>query len=234
MFFFVNKNVFRGAFLFCLVLVSSFMVYSVTNLVSAVPKSNFCVVLDAGHGGVDGGSQGKSGVYERDINLSVVKKIKSLLNTLNINVMETRKTEEGLYGVFARGFKTKDMKERQKIIQNSNADLVVSIHMNYFKDDSAKGSQVFYKPSSQISQKLAENLQELFIKNLPNARKSALKGDFFILTCSSKPGILVEGGYLSNPDEEKLLITDEYQNLLAYQIFCGIVSFFDIKTTEDN
>ena len=234
MLFFINKNVFRIVFLFCAIVLSSFMVYSVTSFVSAVPQSDFCVVLDAGHGGIDGGSRGDSGIFERDINLCVTKKIKNLLNTLNIKTVETRTTEEGLYGIFARGFKQKDMKERQKIINNSNADLVVSIHMNYFQDKTAKGAQVFYKPHSKISQELATNIQNLFVKKFPEARKSPAVGDFYILTCSSKPGILVEGGYLSNHEEERLLITDEYQNKLAYQIFCGIVSFFDIKTINNN
>ena len=234
MFLVVNKKFFRFLFLFCLVILGSFMTFSVTQFVSATPKSSFCVVLDAGHGGIDGGSQGKSGVYERDINLSVAQKVKKLLQTLQVGVVETRTTEEGLYGVFASGFKQKDMKERQKIINNSNADLVVSIHMNYFDDESARGAQVFYKPNSEISKGLAENMQKLFVNNLVNARKAPLKGDYFILTCSDKPGVLIEGGYLSNPEEEMLLVSEDYQNKLAYQIFCGIISFFDIKLDMSN
>ncbi len=232
MFLVINKKFLRYIFLFCAIVLSSVMIYSVSTIVSAVPSSLYTVVLDAGHGGIDGGSMGKSGVYERDINLSVTKKIKTLLNTLNIAVVETRTTEEGLYGVFASGFKQKDMKERQKIIKNSGADLVVSVHMNYFSDPSAKGAQVFYKPNSAISQTLAKKMQTLFQKNLFYARKEPAKGDFYILTCSDKPGVLVECGYLSNPQEEALLITEEYQNKVAYQIFCGIVSFFDLKITD--
>ena len=105
--------------------------------------------------------------------------------------------------------------------------------MNYFADETAKGAQVFFKPHSQISKKLAENMQNLFVKNLVDARKTPLSGDYYILTCTSKPGVLIEGGYLSNPEEEGLLITKEYQNRLAYQIFCGIISFFDIKNLNE-
>ncbi len=234
MLFFINKNMLRVLLLVCLIAISSIMAYSVSSLVSAVPKSQYCVVLDAGHGGIDGGSRGKSGVYERDLNLAVTKKIKKLLNTLGVDVIETRKTEDGLYETFVHGFKQKDMKERRKIIQNSNAQLVVSVHMNYFGDSKARGAQVFYKPNSEISKGLAENMQKLFVNNLVEARKTPSKGDFFILTCTDKPGVLVECGYLSNSEEETLLLSEEYQNKLAYQIFCGIVSFFDIKMTENN
>ncbi len=219
--------------MFCVIILSSFFVCASTKVTSIRPANKYCVVLDAGHGGIDGGSVGESGIFERDLNLSVTQKIKGLLNTLNIDVVETRKTQDGLYGEFAHGFKQKDMKERKKIIDSSNADLVVSIHMNYFKDSSAHGAQVFYKPGCLKSKTLAGTTQNLFQKNLFKARKEPLKGDFFILTCSEKPGILVECGYLSNREEEALLISQEYQNKLAYQIFCGIVSFFDIKTIEN-
>ncbi len=234
MFFVLNKKTLRLLFLFCVIVLSSFFVSASTKIVSSSPADKYCVVLDAGHGGIDCGSVGKSGVFERDLNLSITQKLKKLLSTLNILVVETRKTQDGLYKTFASGFKQKDMKERKKIIDSSNADLVVSIHMNYFKDSSAHGAQVFYKPGCQKSKILAKTTQDLFQKNLYKARKEALKGDFYILTCSEIPGILVECGYLSNNEEEALLITEEYQNKLAYQIFCGIVSFFDIKTIENN
>lgn len=226
MFLVFNKRVFNIFFSFCALIISSTLIYYSTQLVSAVPMNSFCVVLDAGHGGIDGGSRGSSGVYERDINLSVSKKIEKLLKEMNIKVVQTRKTEDGLYGVFASGFKKRDMQERRKIIQRAKADLVVSIHMNYFEDSSARGAQVFYKPNNISSRELAESLQSLFEKNLPNARKSAQKGDFYILTSTETPGILIECGYLSNKEEEKLLISNDYQNKLAYQIFCGIVGFF--------
>lgn len=234
MFLVLNKKFMRCVLLICIIVFSIFSVHSVSHIVSAFPSSNYCVVLDAGHGGIDGGSKGDLGIFERDLNLSVTKKIKHLLNTLNIDVIQTRTTEEGLYGTFARGFKNKDMKARQQIIQNSNADLVVSIHMNFFQDKKVMGAQVFYKPNSNVSKTLAVNMQNLFVKNLEGAKKSPAKGDFFILTCIQKPGILVECGYLSNSEEEKLLVSKDYQNKLAYQIFCGIVSFFDIKMVENN
>ena len=167
-------------------------------------------------------------LFERDINLSISKKVESLLKTLNIEVVQTRTTEDGLYGVFASGFKMRDMKARKAIIEEANPDLVVSIHLNSFTSSTSKGAQVYYKPNSEISKELAEKMQNLFAKNLENSRTECFEGDFYILTCTKKPGILVECGFLSNPEEEQLLITDDYQQKVAYQIFCGIVSYFDL------
>ena len=217
-------------FLFCATILFSGLLYPLSqSTITSSPASALCVVLDAGHGGIDGGSQGSTGVYERDINLAITNKIQTLLNNMGISVVQTRRTQDGLYGVFASGFKMRDMKERKRIIEESGADLVVSIHMNYFSDSSAKGAQIFYKPNDEVSETLATNMQNFFTKNLENARKECKEGDFYILTCTQTPGILIECGYLSNPEEEKLLISDEYQDKLAYQIFCGIVAYYGLE-----
>ncbi len=223
-----KKSIFMALFYVLLVVVSSCLL-STTQVKASADSHNFTVVLDAGHGGIDGGSCGKSGVFERDINLSVTNKIEKFLKTLNINVVQTRRTQDGLYGVFASGFKMRDMKARKQIIEDTNPDLVVSVHMNFFTNSSARGAQVFYKPNSEVSRILANDMQQLFAKHLPNARKTSSEGDFYMLTCTDTPGVLVEGGYLSNPEEESLLITETYQEKLAYQITCGIVRFFDLK-----
>ena len=230
MFLVIKKSAIAKCLIVVLCLSVLFGIYfSNRTQVSAKPSQNFCVVLDAGHGGIDGGSQGKTtGVYERDINLAISKKIESFLKTMDIDVVQTRTTEEGLYGVFASGFKKRDMKARKDIIEKTNPDLVVSIHLNSFTSPTSKGVQVYYKPNSEISQKLAANMQQLFAKSLDGARKECFEGDFYILNCTNTPGVLVECGFLSNPEEEQLLITDEYQQKVAYQIFCGIVSFFDL------
>lgn len=231
MFLVFSKKIIASICGFCMLLVVTSTMYQSTQvLVSASPSKGFCVVLDAGHGGIDGGSQGKSGVYERDLNLKIANKLQGLLTSLNANVVQTRTSQEGLYGVFASGFKKKDMQARKKIIEKAQPDLVVSIHMNFFEDSSAKGAQVFFKPNDETSKNLAQNMQNLFQKNLPNARKSAKEGDFYILTCSQIPSVLVECGYLSNIEEEALLLTDDYQNQVAYQIFCGIVGCFNLTS----
>ncbi len=230
MFIVVKSRLFVSIFLFCaLVLGVGCLYWTPQSSTADIPGQNFCVVLDAGHGGIDVGSIGRStGAYERDINLAVTNKIEGLLRTMNIRVVQTRQTEDGLYGVFASGFKKRDMAERKRIIEDANPNLVVSVHMNFFPDSSAHGSQVFYKPGDETSNALAVNMQKLFVKNLHKSRQSCAEGDFFVLTSTRAAGILVEGGYLSNPEDEALLVTDEYQTRLAYQIFCGIVQYFDL------
>ncbi len=201
------------------------------NFVASTPPANrFCIVLDAGHGGIDSGCIGSTPqICERDINLNIAKAVSNQLKTLNIDVVMTRSNEDGLYGLFASGFKKRDMQERAKIINKANPNLVVSIHLNSFTSPTAKGAQVFYKINSDISLQLAQDLQDIFEQQIPGSRQNAMPGDFFILNCSENPGILVECGFLSNPTEEKLLCTTEYQQRLAYTITCGIVYFFGLK-----
>ena len=207
--------------------ISFFFCYSA--YVSSSPRPTYTVVLDAGHGGMDGGSSGvTTNVQERDLNLIIAKKVESYLRAMGVGVVQTRSNENGLYGVFASGFKMADMKERAKIINKANPDLVVSIHMNFFTLSSSRGAQVFFPPKSEVSKAIAIEMQRLFVSNLPNARTSPLVGDYYILQCSSAPSVLVECGFLSNPEEERLLQTSEYQEKLSYQIFCGIMHFFDI------
>lgn len=194
----------------------------------AFPQSKLCVVLDAGHGGIDGGCQGvNTKVYERDITLNISKKLQTFLVSAGAKVVQTRTTNEGLYGAFASGFKMRDLNARKEIIKKSEPNLVVSIHLNSFADKSASGALVYYKKDDQKSKLFADKMQQLFYKNLNAKKTESTMGDFFILNCTSYSGVLCECGFLSNPEEEKLLITDEYQQKVAYQIFCGIMAFFE-------
>ena len=212
---------------------NSFMAFSTKQIVTATPMEKFCVVLDAGHGGIDSGCIGKTTkVFESDINLSICQKIGQLLDTLGINVVYTRTNQDGLYGTFASGFKLRDMHAREDIIKKANPNLVVSIHLNSFTSSSAKGAQVFYALDSEVSKELGQGLQDMFVKQIEGSRKESKPGDFYILNCSNAPGILVECGFLSNPEEEQKLITAQYQEELAYTITCGIVSFFGLEPKE--
>ena len=229
--FIVVKNRLNKILCYTLIFTLLFVANSITAnaTVSVSPSSKFCVVLDAGHGGIDGGCVGvNTGVKESEITLDISKKVEQYLTALGITVIQTRTNEDGLYGVFASGFKKKDLKAREEIIRNANANLLVSIHLNAYTGSSSRGAQVFYTKNSEVSKELASSLQELFVKNLVNARKSALLGDYYILNCTDTAGILVECGFLSNPEEELLLIDDDYQDKMAYNIACGILNYFDL------
>ena len=196
---------------------------------TTTPLARFSVVIDAGHGGVDTGAVSKSGANERDINLAIAQKLGKMLLNLQIQTIYTRTTKDALYNDFTRGHKLKDMEKRAEVIKKANPNLVISIHLNSFPSQSAHGAQVFFKPKDNSSQELAQNLQELFVKNIEGSRNTAQEGDFYILNCSPSTAILVECGFLSNPDEEQKLKSDSYQEKLAYTIMCGVVSFFGLN-----
>jgi len=201
-----------------------------TVALSSSPFPDFCVVLDAGHGGIDSGCLGSvTGANERDINLKITQKLGNYLSALGIRVVYTRTNVDGLYGIFANGFKKRDMQARCKIIKLADPDLIVSIHLNSYTSPTASGAQVFYKIGSEISHELGQTLQDIFVQKVPGSRKTSMPGDFYMLNCTSTPGILVECGFLSNPAEEAKLIKNDYQDQLAYTIACGVIAFFGLN-----
>lgn len=190
------------------------------------------IVLDAGHGGIDGGVVGvTTGIKESDLNLKVVKKLEKYLVDAGMVVVLTRSSEAGLYGVATSNLKRKDMEKRRDIIKKTSPNLVVSIHMNKYSLSTRRGAQVFYKKGDNCGKLLAESIQYSFNAMEQAARNcSALSGDYYILNCTEYPSVIAECGFLSNPDDEALLITDEYQNEIAYSIYKGIAGYLAQNT----
>ncbi len=194
------------------------------------------VVLDAGHGGIDVGVSGVlTNVSESEINLKIVKKLERKLSDAGMLVVLTRSSEAGLYGLATQNRKKKDMQKRKEIILDAKPNLVVSIHLNKYSLSSRRGAQVFYKANDVDGKKLALSVQNSFNTMEEASRScSALTGDYYLLNCSDYPSIIAECGFLSNPDDEALLITDEYQDALAYAIFKGIVEYLVSPTFNYN
>ena len=189
-----------------------------------------CVVLDAGHGGIDGGVVGKNtGVKESDLNLEIVYKLKTSLEDMGFRVELTRKTDAGLYGTTAKGFKKRDMQRRKEIIAEADPALVISIHQNYYPTRSTRGGQVFYSKEQAGSGKLAVGLQgelnALYAKEGARARV-ATSGNFFMLECADCPSVIVECGFLSNAEDERLLSDETWQKTLAETLAGGVMSYF--------
>ncbi len=185
------------------------------------------VVIDAGHGGIDNGVQGvNTGVDESDVNLAIAKLVKGNFVNAGFNCIMTRTTEAGLYGSTEKGFKARDMQRRRQIIKDNNPDLVISIHQNFCPLPSKRGGTVFFDKSSITGTALAQQIQQE-LNNLPQCVKpnEALHGDYYILKCTQSPSVIVECGFLSNAEEDKLLNTDEYRRAVAYAIFKGAVSY---------
>ncbi len=195
----------------------------------SVPKDTVTIVIDAGHGGVDGGSIGKfTKVVESELNLTFAKNLQRQLLQYGFNVVMTRNDKNGLYEEGVKNLKKSDMKKRKEIIENSNCDLVLSIHMNSYVLEDSHGAQVFYSKKSAASKNLAESLQGQLKAILNNTNKKAAVGDYYIVECTDRPAVIIECGFLSNKKEELLLQQKSYQDKFCYSVVCGIISFFGL------
>ncbi len=188
------------------------------------------IAVDPGHGGIDPGSKGSSGVEEEEITLAVSQKLKETLTGAGAMVVMTRESDVD-YGdpdggsLLAR--KRQDLAKRQAIAEKSGADIYLSVHVNCFKSGPGeRGAQVFYQPGSEEGKKLAESIQAEMVRVLGNTTRVAKAVDYYATRNSKVPAAIVEVGFISNPGEEKLLLTPEYQRKVAFAIYCGLVKYF--------
>ncbi len=186
------------------------------------------IVIDAGHGGVDAGVRGiNTSTKESDINFSISLYLRGYFTDAGFKVVMTRKTQGGLYGLATTGFKMRDMKKRKQIIEESDADMVISVHQNFCPIPSRRGGQVFYDGASNVGKLLAESIQNSLNGMEQAVKKStALTGDYYMLKCTENPSVIVECGFLSNAQDEALLIAKDYQKSIAYAIFRGAVAYY--------
>ena len=203
----------------CTGLLSGVIVYSQSKTYT------YSIVIDAGHGGIDGGSEGFNGTKESEINLAYAKTLEQYFKDFGFKTTMTRTNENGLYSPFASNKKKDDMQKRKEIIENVKPDIVISIHMNSFALSTSRGAQVFYNKDNENSKLLADQIQKQFVQNLVKPRQTTQKGDYFILNCTSIPSVIVECGFISNQEEETLLNTDIYREKVCYSILCGVVSY---------
>ncbi len=185
---------------------------------------DFTVVIDAGHGGIDGGVVGVDGVKEASLNLAYSKELGAIFERAGFNVVYTRKNEGGLYGLPTKGFKLRDMQERKRIIEETHPNMMISIHMNKFSADTRSGPQVFYQQGERDGQSLAENLQKVF-NDFTGINREAIAGDYYVCRETSCPAVIVECGFLSNPEECAALQRSDYRNRICNLIFNGIMLF---------
>lgn len=187
--------------------------------VSAVPLIGKTVVIDAGHGGIDGGVSGvNTGVTESEINLALSKSLAHFFERNGYEVVLTRTGDDGLYDENAKSKKLSDMQARRDVINSAKPDLVISVHQNYYPLSSVKGAQVFYNGSSEKGKEVAERIQSSLNDSLGCDRVSK-SGDYYLVNCTQYLSVLVECGFLSNPTEEKLLTDASYQEKVAYAIY---------------
>lgn len=206
--------------------IASMITFSIITT-SSSPKAEYTIVIDAGHGGRDGGTSGKaSGISESELNLAYAKTLKQMCEQFGIAVVMTREDMNGLYDENASNKKKSEMEKRKQIINNSGADIMVSIHMNAFPLPSCSGAQVFYAKGSQEGENLARSITLSICQSFDNARDYPTVGDYFVLNYSNMPSVLIECGFLSNIEEEANLQKEEYRQSFCYAIMAGILSYF--------
>lgn len=194
-------------------------------------REKICVVIDAGHGGCDPGKVSAGGILEKDINLAISERIKVSMEKRysNIKVVMTRKDDNDLHSKYAQNYKKSDMYNRMKLVNDMNADILVSIHQNSFSSSKERGAQVFYYNNSKEGERLAGNIEKSLIENVSknNTRDKKANSDYYILRKSKCPAVIVECGFLSNVDEAWLLTTDDYQQKIADAVIGGIVGYIN-------
>ncbi|MEF2969018.1 N-acetylmuramoyl-L-alanine amidase CwlD [Paenibacillus sp. M1] len=202
----------------------------------SLPLAGKTIVLDAGHGGADGGAVSKQGIIEKDINLAVSLYLRDYLQQAGAIVVMTREEDRDLADADTKGYskrKTQDLKQRVRFIEERQADLMVSIHMNSVPSARWRGAQTFYYLNNGDSANLADLIQEELKRNLENTDRVAKQADkpIYVLQAVKIPAVLVEVGFLSNPAEAELLGTEKYQRKVAASIYQGILRYGSGETS---
>ena len=217
--------------IFCIILYSSF-----SNITARTSSDEIAqmptIIIDAGHGGEDGGAQ-VDDVLEKDINLSITNKLSDMLRLCGYCVTEIRDEDISVYDSDAQTLREKkvsDLKHRVEIVNASENNILVSIHQNKFENSAYSGTQVFYSSNNDKSRVLAEDVRSAVVSLLQNDNTRELKpagSDIYLLDNADVPAIIVECGFLSNAEERSLLMDDGYQCEMAYSIAMGILEYMN-------
>lgn len=205
----------------------SFSISKVYATVSDLPLLGKVIYLDAGHGGVDAGAEANK-IKEKDINLVLVKKLEAVLTGKGATIYLTR---DGDYDLSKSSINRKrsDLANRAKLINDSNADLYISIHLNSTTESKWRGLQIFYNSINKENKILAETMYEVINNNLSNVREVKQENSYYMYKKINVPGVLIEAGFISNPSDNYILRSSEYQDKIVNNIALGIVEYFQSK-----
>ncbi len=222
----------RKIIVFLTVFIAAAILYALPSFRPAFSQggSYDVIIIDAGHGGFDGGAVGISGVEEKSLNLEISEKLQALLGFLGYDTVMTRSDDKALNEDDTKSIRVKkisDIKRRTDMVNELKNARLVSIHLNHFSLASCKGAQVFYS-DNEDSKRLADAVQDSLRRGLDkdNKRTPQKAGkNIYLLSNVNCPAILVECGFLSNPREEKLLQDEDYQRKIALSIAEGCVIY---------
>lgn len=194
-----------------------------------------CVIIDAGHGGEDGGATSYTGVLESKINLEIAIRLEDLFHLIGVDTVMIRDTDRSVYtdGNTLAAKKVSDLKQRVKIVNETENSILVSIHQNHFSDSRYSGAQIFYANANDSDQ-LARELQALIVQTLDpdNNRQSKPADGVYLMQHIKKTGILIECGFISNPEEEAKLRSEEYQKRLCCVFASAISNYLDREVLD--
>ena len=191
-------------------------------------RDRITVMIDAGHGGNDPGKVSLNNDLEKDINLDIALKLEEILKNQDIEVIMTRRDDNGLYEEGVSNKKNSDMRKRVELSKEKNADLVVSVHANSYVEESVCGAQVFYYKSSEDGKLLAQSIQKHIsqVSTMNSKRSAKSNNDYYLLRNISVPAVIVECGFLSNAAEAAML---KNQRKIAWSIHLGIMEYLNEK-----
>lgn len=211
--------------LLILFLIILFSVNQVNAYVNDFPLLGKTIYLDAGHGGKDPGAI-YDNVYEKDINLDIVKKLQFELEKMGAVVLLTRDDDYDLASIDAKKRKQSDLLKRANLINESKCDMYISIHLNAYSSTKWSGLQIFYDDINPNNKILAEIMNETLKSNLKNVREIKRENGYFMYHKINVPGILIESGFITNSNDRYKLKDSNYQAILARNIVLGVVNYF--------
>lgn len=211
--------------LLILFLIILFSVNQVNAYVNDFPLLGKTIYLDAGHGGKDPGAI-YDNVYEKDINLDIVKKLQFELEKMGAVVLLTRDDDYDLASIDAKKRKQSDLLKRANLINESKCDMYISIHLNAYSSTKWSGLQIFYDDINPNNKILAEIMNETLKSNLKNVREIKRENGYFMYHKINVPGILIESGFITNSNDRYKLKDSNYQTILARNIVLGVVNYF--------
>ncbi len=223
----VKVPLFMGVLVVMIAVASYFKFATAALETSGLSIASKIIIVDPGHGGFDPGKPGINGADEKDLNLKISLKLRDYLEQAGAVVIMTRTTDDDVDGMEGMKYKSKDMVERKKLAEGG--DILVSIHQNSFTQPSIRGAQTFYNAQSKKGKVLAEAIQKS-IKDYTdhqNKREAKSNTNYYVLRATLIPAVIVECGFLTNPDEEKLLNNEDYQDQMAWSIYLGIIKYFE-------
>ena len=225
-------------FSFVVIAVCGYLLYFVSTEYSltisdAVSPDGVTVIIDAGHGGEDGGAVAEDKTEEKDINLAIALMLDEELKSRGVVTLLTRDTDKALYSGNVKTLREKkvsDLHNRMKIMEKTENSIFVSIHQNSYTSSKYSGTQVFYSPNNDAARTLASAIQSSVVNGLQPGNNRVIKectSSVYLIYNAVRPAVLVECGFMTNPGELDKLKTEEYQRSMAHCIADGIIDFLE-------